>query len=301
LAFNGNFEHTLDAKHRLTVPSKFRTQLAGSVFLVKGLDRCISVYPEKVYSALTAAALLHRQASGLMAPGQALVPSGTVYQISSPAEDPEIRSGRYASILENLRRRRSVGLASLSSPGTLLGSGMGDVVITDCGRCAQGGLPLPLHPVAVTHYLVSYRLALEARPAPAGIEGVSYGGWGWTLPTKLRVLEAVLQELGVFDTPAPAMPVSLSSRDTPSSGKRGVSPDGIRYEALERAFARAERQLGTKWTLKGRGHCERVTLRAYYSRRARLGVRATRPHRREDHEGGSTPTSSLRRTAKWRT
>ena len=57
MAFNGNFEHTLDAKHRLTVPSKFRTQLAGSVFLVKGLDRCISVYPEKTYSALTDAAL----------------------------------------------------------------------------------------------------------------------------------------------------------------------------------------------------------------------------------------------------
>ena len=53
MAFNGNFEHTLDAKHRLTVPSKFRTQLAGPVFLVKGVDRCISVYPEKTYSALT--------------------------------------------------------------------------------------------------------------------------------------------------------------------------------------------------------------------------------------------------------
>ena len=57
MAFNGNFEHTLDAKHRLTVPSKFRTQLAGPVFLVKGVDRCISVYPEKTYSAMTDAAL----------------------------------------------------------------------------------------------------------------------------------------------------------------------------------------------------------------------------------------------------
>jgi MraZ protein len=57
LAFNGNFEHTLDAKHRLTVPSRFRAQLAGKVFLVKGLDRCISVYPEQTYSAMTTAAL----------------------------------------------------------------------------------------------------------------------------------------------------------------------------------------------------------------------------------------------------
>ena len=58
MAFNGNFEHTLDAKHRLTVPSKFRTQLAGPVFLVKGVDRCISVYPEQTYSAMTDAALV---------------------------------------------------------------------------------------------------------------------------------------------------------------------------------------------------------------------------------------------------
>ena len=57
MAFNGNFEHTLDAKHRLTVPSRFRAQLAGKVFLVKGPDRCISVYPEPTYSAMTEIAL----------------------------------------------------------------------------------------------------------------------------------------------------------------------------------------------------------------------------------------------------
>ena len=57
MAFHGTFEHTLDAKHRLTVPSRFRAQLAGKVFLVKGPDRCISVYPEQTYSAMTHAAL----------------------------------------------------------------------------------------------------------------------------------------------------------------------------------------------------------------------------------------------------
>ena len=57
MAFHGNFEHTLDAKNRLTVPSKFRAQLAGKVFLVKGFERCISVYPEPTYSAMTSAAL----------------------------------------------------------------------------------------------------------------------------------------------------------------------------------------------------------------------------------------------------
>jgi MraZ protein len=57
LAFHGTFEHTLDAKNRLTVPAKFRAALAGRVFLVKGVDRCLSVYPEETYSAMTERAL----------------------------------------------------------------------------------------------------------------------------------------------------------------------------------------------------------------------------------------------------
>jgi len=52
LAFHGTFEHSLDAKNRLTVPSKFRAALAGTVFLVRGADPCIAVYPESVYAAL---------------------------------------------------------------------------------------------------------------------------------------------------------------------------------------------------------------------------------------------------------
>ncbi len=31
--FRGTFEHTLDAKHRLTIPAKFRAELAGGVVL----------------------------------------------------------------------------------------------------------------------------------------------------------------------------------------------------------------------------------------------------------------------------
>jgi MraZ protein len=57
LAFHGTFEHTLDAKNRLTVPSKFRAALAGTVFLVRGAEPCISVYPEAVYSQLAEASL----------------------------------------------------------------------------------------------------------------------------------------------------------------------------------------------------------------------------------------------------
>jgi len=57
LAFHGTFDHTLDAKNRLTVPSKFRSTLAGKVFLVKGGEPCLSVYPEETYTRMTVSAL----------------------------------------------------------------------------------------------------------------------------------------------------------------------------------------------------------------------------------------------------
>ena len=57
MAFHGTFDHSLDTKNRLTIPSKFRTALSGNVFLVRGPDPCISVYPEAVYAAQAEAAL----------------------------------------------------------------------------------------------------------------------------------------------------------------------------------------------------------------------------------------------------
>jgi MraZ protein len=70
LAFHGTFDHTLDAKNRLTVPSKLRTAFAEGAFLVRSTEKCISLYPAQTYSALTEAALsglnpLHPQAREL--------------------------------------------------------------------------------------------------------------------------------------------------------------------------------------------------------------------------------------------
>jgi MraZ protein len=53
LAFHGTFDHSLDAKNRITVPSKFRSLLAGKVFLVRGSEPCLSVYPEAEYTEIT--------------------------------------------------------------------------------------------------------------------------------------------------------------------------------------------------------------------------------------------------------
>jgi MraZ protein len=57
LAFHGTFEHSLDAKNRLTIPAKFRAALSDGVFLVRGSDPCIAVYPAATYDAITQTAL----------------------------------------------------------------------------------------------------------------------------------------------------------------------------------------------------------------------------------------------------
>lgn len=57
MAFRGTFDHTLDAKNRLTIPAKFRASLAEGVVLSKGIERCVQVWTPKAYDAYVAAAL----------------------------------------------------------------------------------------------------------------------------------------------------------------------------------------------------------------------------------------------------
>ena len=63
MIFRGTFEHALDAKHRLTVPSKFRAALAGGVVLAASPETTasapssIAMWTAEAYEAYTAAAL----------------------------------------------------------------------------------------------------------------------------------------------------------------------------------------------------------------------------------------------------
>jgi MraZ protein len=63
LIFRGTFEHALDAKHRLTVPSKFRAALAGGIVLAASPEttaaapRSIAIWTPDAYEAYTKAAL----------------------------------------------------------------------------------------------------------------------------------------------------------------------------------------------------------------------------------------------------
>jgi transcriptional regulator MraZ len=57
VAFRGTFDYTLDAKNRLTVPAKFRAQLAEGIVLAKGLERCVAVWTPREFEAYTSASL----------------------------------------------------------------------------------------------------------------------------------------------------------------------------------------------------------------------------------------------------
>ncbi len=61
--FRGTFEHSLDAKHRLTIPAKFRAELSGGVVLAASMEtdpetpRAIGIWTPAAYESYTSAVL----------------------------------------------------------------------------------------------------------------------------------------------------------------------------------------------------------------------------------------------------
>ncbi len=51
--FIGEYNHTIDSKGRLIVPSKFREALGDEFVVTKGLDGCLFVYPMEEWIAFT--------------------------------------------------------------------------------------------------------------------------------------------------------------------------------------------------------------------------------------------------------
>lgn len=50
--FIGEYEHALDSKNRIIVPSKFREELGNKFILTKGLDGCLYAYPLSEWATL---------------------------------------------------------------------------------------------------------------------------------------------------------------------------------------------------------------------------------------------------------
>ena len=57
--FIGEYSHTIDAKGRLIIPSKFREELGDNFVVTKGLDGCLFVYTKEEWN------LLHDRLKGL--------------------------------------------------------------------------------------------------------------------------------------------------------------------------------------------------------------------------------------------
>lgn len=51
--FLGEYQHTLDAKGRVSLPAKFRGELTGNVVVCNGFDECLYVFSAEEYLAFS--------------------------------------------------------------------------------------------------------------------------------------------------------------------------------------------------------------------------------------------------------
>ena len=48
----GTYEHTIDGKGRLFIPSRLKEKLGDSFYLAMGADKCLTMYPQKSWDEL---------------------------------------------------------------------------------------------------------------------------------------------------------------------------------------------------------------------------------------------------------
>jgi MraZ protein len=53
LAFRGHFEYSVDAKHRLNVPPKFRAAFSEGLVLMKWLEPCVAIWTPQEFERFT--------------------------------------------------------------------------------------------------------------------------------------------------------------------------------------------------------------------------------------------------------
>jgi transcriptional regulator MraZ len=57
LAFRGHYEHSLDAKNRLSIPAKFRAAFSSGVVLAKDPETCVGVWTPATHESIIERAL----------------------------------------------------------------------------------------------------------------------------------------------------------------------------------------------------------------------------------------------------
>lgn len=50
--FIGEYQHTIDPKKRVAMPSKCRVELGKKVVITRGMDKCLFIYPMKTWEKL---------------------------------------------------------------------------------------------------------------------------------------------------------------------------------------------------------------------------------------------------------
>ncbi|MBO8461234.1 MAG: division/cell wall cluster transcriptional repressor MraZ [Firmicutes bacterium] len=53
MLFFGSYEHNLDNKNRVMLPSKFRSMIKGNLFCMTGFEGCLSLYTEDDFNKLS--------------------------------------------------------------------------------------------------------------------------------------------------------------------------------------------------------------------------------------------------------
>ena len=57
MAFRGHYEHSLDAKNRLSIPSRFRAAFSDGIVLAKDPETCLAVWTPATHEAIIERAL----------------------------------------------------------------------------------------------------------------------------------------------------------------------------------------------------------------------------------------------------
>jgi MraZ protein len=57
MAFRGHYEHSLDAKNRLSIPARFRAAFASGVVLAKDPEPCVAVWTPETHESIIERAL----------------------------------------------------------------------------------------------------------------------------------------------------------------------------------------------------------------------------------------------------
>jgi len=57
LSFRGHYEHSLDAKNRLSIPARFRASFSSGVVLAKDPETCVAVWTPETHEAIIERAL----------------------------------------------------------------------------------------------------------------------------------------------------------------------------------------------------------------------------------------------------